>query len=311
MTPVDIHLIAAWSDLVLDDAGPFMLMCGLRPTEEERAALGRGFAAIRSAVLGEQVQDGLRSGVTVPDHLTDYLLGIAAGIEATGADRDPMSLVAGLVAGAARLQFGRAGNAGEAPSAAEVAARAGVAAADLATDGADLCRVVAAAAGVAASGWTAIPAPDGPAQADDRRLRSFITMLLAALEDAVGRQQDRPGRASCGAGAGDHRGRPFLAEMTFEFRGGPSAQARLSDMIDRMGTDLRIWPDDDSPAVTRYHLHTNRPAEVTAEIYALGTPFDLRIGSLEPPMSERGGTMDAAFHDREGRDQRRADFDAR
>jgi len=310
MTPVDVHLIAAWSDLVLDDAGPFMLMCGLRPTEQERAALGSGFAAIRSAVLGEQVRDGLRSGVTVPDHLTDYLLGIAAGIEATGADRDPMSLVAGLVAGAARLQFSRAGNAGEAPSAAEVAARAGVAAADLATDGADLCRVVAAA-GVAATGWTAIPAPDERAQADDRRLRSFITMLLAALEDAVGRQQDRPGRAGCGAGAGDHRGRPFLAEMTFEFRGGPSAQARLSDMIDRMGTDLRIWPDDDSPAVTRYHLHTNRPAEVTAEIYALGTPFDLRIGSLEPPMSERGGTMDAAFHDREGRDQRRADFDAR
>ena len=310
MTPVDVHLIAAWSDLVLDDAGPFMLMCGLRPTEQERAALGSGFAAIRSAVLGEQVQDGLRSGGTVPDHLADYLLGVAAGIEATGADRDPMSLVAGLVAGAARLQFSRAGSAGAEPSAAEVAARAGIAAADLATDGADLCRVVAAA-GVAASGWTAIPAPDDPAQADDRRLRSFVTMLLAALEDAVGRRQDRPGRAGCGAGAGDHRGRPFLAEMTFEFRGDRSAQARLSEMIDRMGTDLRIWPDDDSTAVTRYHLHTNRPAEVTAEIYALGTPFDLRIGSLEPPMSERGGTIDAAFHHREGRDQRRAEFDAR
>lgn len=311
MTPVDAHLIAAWGDLVLDDAGPFMLMAGGRPTEPERTALGRGFAAIRAAVLGEHVEAGLRRGATVPDHLADYLLGIAAGIEATGADRDPMSLVAGLVAGAARLQFSLAGNAGDGPSAAEVAARAGVAAADLASDGADLYRVVAAAAGAAASGWTEIPAQDAPAEVEDRRLRRLITVLLAALEDAVGRQQDRPGRAGCGAGAGDHRGRPFLAELTFEFRGDASAQARLSKTIDRMGTDLRIWPDDDSPAVARYHLHTNRPAEVTAEIYALGTPFDLRVGSLEPPLSERAGTMDAAFHDREGPGQRRADFDGR
>ncbi len=311
MTPVDAQLVAAWGERVLDDAGPVMLRCGLRPTDAERAALGRGFAAIRSAVLGEQVEQLPTHGGSVPDHLADYLLGIAAGIEATGADPDPMSLVTGLVAGAARLQFSRAGHPGDGTTAAEVVARAGVAAADLATDGADLGRVVAAAAGVAAGGWRPAQDCQDPAQAADRRLRSFLTVVLTALDDVVGRQNDQPDRAGCGAGPGDHRGRVFLAEVTFEFRGDPSAQAELSELIGRMGTDLRVWPDDESPAVIRYHLHTHHPAQVTAEIYALGTPFDLRIGSLEPPMSEHAGRMASAPHDREGRTNRRADFDAR
>lgn len=317
MIDVDVHLVTAWSDRLFDAARPVMRQWGVRPTDEELTAMGSGFAAIRIAVLGEHPSgDALdeRAGRR-PSAATDlerYLRGVAAGIEATGADRDPMSLVAGLVAGAARLQFDRAGRGAEEPSAAEAAARAGVAAADVATEGAPLARVTDVAAAVAAEGW-AFGVPDDPELVDDYRLRALIGMVLAALNDAVIAIQDRPQVAGCGATAGDHRGRTFLAEVTFEFRGAAAAQARLADSIGPMGTDLRVWPGSGDDGVTHYHLHTNHPAEVVGEIYALGTPFDLLIGSLEPPMSERSGRIDAGSghgwpDDRTG-EQGRADID--
>lgn len=297
MIEVDVHLVTAWGDRLFDAARPVMRHWGVRPTDEERTALGAGFAAIRIAVLGEHPPGGAlneRAG-RQPSAATDlerYLRGVAAGIEATGADRDPMSLVAGLVAGAARLQFDRAGRGGEEPSAAEAAARAGVAAADVATEGAPLARVTDVAAAVAAEGW-AFGVPDDPELVDDYRLRALIGMVLAALNDVVSAMQDGPQVAGCGATAGDHRGRTFLAEVTFEFRGAAAAQARLADSIGLMGTDLRVWPGSGDDGITHYHLHTNHPAEVVGEIYAMGTPFDLLIGSLEPPMSERSGRIDA------------------
>ncbi|MDQ2845287.1 MAG: hypothetical protein M3Y77_02810 [Actinomycetota bacterium] len=303
MTDVDVHLITAWTERVLDRRRPVLSRVGVRPSDDELIALGAGMAAIRAAVLGEHPEPAAVAGSTVAADLERYLRGLAAGVEATGADRDPMSLVAGLVAGAAQLQYSRAGTAGDQPSAAESAARAGVAAADLAADGADLARIVAVAAEVAMSGWSPGPQPDQHG-ADEQRLRVLIGMVLLALDEVAGRPDGRRAVAGCGAGAGEHRGRTFLAEVTFDFYGADQTQAQLAGSIARMGTDLRIWPDADV-GVTHYHLHSNHPAEVVAEVFAVGTPFELKIGTLEPPMSERGGTMGVNFDD-EGR----ADFDA-
>ncbi|MDQ6657057.1 MAG: hypothetical protein M3Z00_02275 [Actinomycetota bacterium] len=303
MTDVDVHLITAWTERVLDRRRPVLKHVGVRLSDDEQLALGAGMAAIRSAILGEHAEPVAVAGSTVAADLERYLRGLAAGVEATGADRDPMSLVAGLVAGAAQLQYSRAGTAGDQPSAAESAARAGVAAADLAADGAELARVVGAAAEVAMSGWS--PGPQADQQrADEQRLRVLIGMVLLALDEVARPAGGRGVVAGCGAAAGEHRGRRFLAEVTFDFYGADENQAQLAGSIVRMGTDLRVWPDGDG-GVTHYHLHTTHPADVVAEVFAVGTPFALRIGTLEPPMSERGGTMAANF-DQEGR----ADFDA-
>lgn len=299
---VDAHLIAAWAERVLNPARPVLRVPGVRPTERERSALGRGFAQLRAAVLGESLQQS--TGGQQPEndlenrdvatHLERYVVGIAAGIEATGADRDPMSLVAGLIAGAAALQYSRAGSMGDDPPAAELAARAGVAAADLAAEGADLARIVEAAAGVANSGWQLVQ-PAEPEQADEFRLRALIGMLLAALAQVVGRGDDDVAVAGCGAGPGDHSGRRFLAEVTFEFHGDAAARAALEQTLSTMGTDLRVWPAEDS---AQFHLHTVHPADVVGEVYAVGTPFDLRIGTLEPPLSVPHGRMDDDGSDR-------------
>jgi hypothetical protein len=224
----------------------------------------------------------------VATDLQRYLVGIAAGIEATGADRDPMSLVAGLIAGAAALQYNRAGSGGDDPSAAELASRAGVAAADLAADGADLARITETAAGVANSGWLLAP-PHDPALREEFRLRALIATVLAALAQVAGGADGEPEVAGCGAGPGEHSGRRFLAEVTFEFRGDATARSRLQQTLASMGTDLRVWPGEDR---ARFHLHTVHPADVVGEAYALGTPFDLRIGTLEPPLSVPHGRMD-------------------
>lgn len=288
-TAVDAHLVAAWAERVLNPARPVLRIPGTRPTDDERVALGAGFAQIRAAVLGEHVPE-VPAG-PAGDPSTDverYLRGIAAGIEATGADREPMSLVAGLVAGAAALQFSRAGHGGVESNAAELAARAGVAAADLATEGAGLSRIAEAAAGVAGAVWTPQAPPD-PASADDARLCSLIATVLAALAQVVGRGAPTTVVAGCGAGPGDHSGRRFLAEVTFQFHGDALARDRLEQTLAAMGTDLRVWPVEDR---AHYHLHTVHPADVVAEIYALGTPFDLRIGTLEPPLSVSHARMD-------------------
>lgn len=297
MTDVDVHLVTAWTERVLDRRRPMLKHLGVRPSGDELIALGAGMAAIRAAVLGEHPEPVAVVGTTVADDLERYLRGMAAGIEATGADRDPMSLVAGLVAGAAQLQYSRAGVAGGEPSTAESAARAGVAAADIAADGADLGRVVGVAAEVAMTGWSPGPQPDQQ-RTDEQRLRVLLGMVLLALDEVAGAPDGRRAVAGCGAAAGEHRGRTFLAEVTFDFYGADETHARVAGSIARMGTDLRVWPDDES-GVTHYHLHTNHPAEVIAEVFAAGTPFELKIGTLEPPMSERGGRMGPTFVDRD------------
>lgn len=294
---VDAHLVAAWAERVLDRGRPVLRVPGTRPTERERAALGAGFAQIRAAVLGEHIEEPPADpGTDAAADLERYLRGIAAGIEATGADRDPMSLVAGLVAGAAALQFSRAGSGQGESGAAEQAARAGVAAADLAADGADLSRITEAVAGVSSADLSFGAAAQD--SADESRLRALIATVLGALAQVVGPGGGPDQVAGCGAGAGEHSGRRFLAEVTFQFHGDASACDRLEQALSTMGTDLRVWPADGSAS---YHLHTVHPADVVAEVYAVGTPFDLRIGTLEPPLSVPPGRMDGEPLD-EGRD---------
>lgn len=292
---VDAPLISLWAQQVLNPTRPLLRVPGVRPTEQERAAIGAGFAALRAAVLGEHVEQpspGAEQAVgRALDAAADverYLVGTAAGIEATGADRDPISLVAGLIAGAAAVQFSTAGRVGDESSAAEFAARAGVAAADLAADGADLARIVEAAAAVANSGWVLSDAPQ-ERQTPSSRLRSLIGMVLAALARVVGAADAEVESAGCGAGPGEHGGRRFLAEITFEFRADAATRSRLAQTLTTIGTDLRVWPQQDHH---RFHLHSVYPAQVIDEIYALGTPFDLRIGTLEPALSAGPGTMD-------------------
>lgn len=280
MTEVDVQLIARWSERALDVARPEVRL--LRVTDDERRALGAGFAAIRAAVLGESPEPPDAQDASVAGDLRRYLAGIAAGIEATGADRDPMSLVTGLVTGAAHLQFSRGRSADGTPTAAEAATRAGMAAADLATDGAALDAVVDAVVEVLDGG---VPGSAGgePTRVGDRRLHALLVLVLDALrqvvvpDDGSGR-----GRAGCGAGADEHAGRRFLAEVTFRFAANPGTRQRLSDALDQLGTDLRSWPGPDADDTASYHLHTVHPGAVVEEIYAIGTPFDLRIGTLEP-----------------------------
>lgn len=280
MTEVDVQLIARWAERALDVQRPEVRL--LRVTDPERRALGAGFAAIRAAVLGESPSTADPGDTSVSGDLHRYLTGIAAGIEATGADRDPMSLVTGLVTGAAHLQFTRGRASEGAPTAAELATRAGMAAADLATDGAGLSAVVDAVVQVLDGGAPASVGGD-PATVGDRRLHALVLLVLDALRQVVV-PDDGSGRAraGCGAGADEHGGRRFLAEVTFRFAANPGTRQRLSGALEQLGTDLRSWPGPDADDTASYHLHTVHPGAVVEEIYAVGTPFDLRIGTLEP-----------------------------
>jgi hypothetical protein len=196
-------------------------------------------------------------------------------------DSGAMELAAGLNAGAAALlgevrssayAAGREWRHAE-PTAAESARQAGVAAAELVVDGADLHDVADAAAGVAMSGWR-IGLPHDPADRIEYRARGLVGLVLAALEIQTRAPEPPAVPASCGALPGQNLGRPFAAEITFSM-GLETAEIRsLSTDLAQLSTEVTVWPGGQWP---RFHLHTDRAGDVVGQVYAYGTPFDLVI----------------------------------
>ena len=244
------------------------------------------FAAVHAAVLGDALPSQPQPGDDgdAGAGLEHYLFGLATGIEATGADREPISLVTGLIAREARLQFHRAGAAARGVSAASSPPRGSRPHADAAGDGADLAGVAAAAAGV---GF--LRAGQQDSTGTDARLGGLIALLLVTLQDVVVPDRRRDQTAGCGAEPGAPGGRQFLAEVTFGFGGTEQAADTLVQNLERMGTDLKVWGEEQD---LRFHLHTVDPGAVVTEAYALGTVFDLRIGTLEPPPDSSIGDAD-------------------
>ena len=71
--------------------------------------------------------------------------------------------------------------------------------------------------------------------------------------------------------------------MTIGISGPAQLVQQVTEAIGGLGTDLRVWADQQA-ALTGVHLHTVQPGTVISEVYAITTPFDLRIASLEPPL---------------------------
>lgn len=306
MSAVDVELVAQWAARVLEPDHPTVLLRHLTP--QHLAALGTGFSAVRAAVLGEDLSTFEQDldagedpdGALEPEQdavsiaLYGYLVGIAAGIAATGADREPTSLVAGLVTGAAQLRFswpiaGRFG-------AVDLADRVGLAAADMSGEGADLDQVVRAVDDTVQAMLLGDVTPESVAEYaaaghteadDDRRLRGIIQGILAALRYVVAptvgsdrTRRDADGRGGC-------RPRRFLAEVCFTVDGPASVHQRIARTLDAHGTAVECRSHEVED-VRDYHLHTMHPGAVVSEIYAIATPFGLRIDSTEPPLD---GTM--------------------
>lgn len=308
MSAVDVELIAQWAARVLEPDRPVVLLRDL--SRQHRAALGTGFSAVRAAVLGEDLttfeldldarDPSDEDDAVEPEQdaisvaLYGYLVGIAAGIAATGADREPTSLVAGLVTGAAQLRFSwpiaaRFG-------AVDLADRVGLAAADMSGEGADLDQVVRAVDDTVQAMLMGDPTPEpapGPGAAghseagDDRRLRGIIQGILGALRDVVAPATgwdrvpaDRGDRGAC-------RPRRFLAEVRFTVDGPASVHQRIARTLEAHGTAVECRPSA-AEDVRDYHVHTVHPGAVVSEIYAIATPFGLTIDSTEPPLD---GTM--------------------
>ncbi|MEJ7650396.1 MAG: hypothetical protein WKF57_15390 [Nakamurella sp.] len=303
MSAVDVELISQWAARVLEPDRPTVLLRQL--TAQQRAAVGTGFSAVRAAVLGEDLttfEQDLDAGDgalepeqdTVSVALYGYLVGIAAGIAATGADREPTSLVAGLVTGAAQLRFSwpiaaRFG-------AVDLADRVGLAAADMSGEGADLDQVVRAVDDTVQAMVMSDPTPErvvghgsaGTTEADDdRRLRGILQGILGALRDVVAPTtgwdrvpSGRDDRSAC-------RPRRFLAEVRFTVDGPAAVHQRIAVTLAAHGTAVECRPSAVED-VRDYHVHTVHPGVVVSEIYAIATPFGLTIDSTEPPLD---GTM--------------------
>jgi len=306
MTALDVELVRRWFDRLRRQDLSVIAYWGVRPTAQELAALDEGGAGIDLAV-----RDLPRSSsvieLTEPAALMlrDYLSGFAAGVSETrrllaidvsvdpvidlmggldpgAATGGALALAAGLNAGAAALTEPagsrhpmqlRPGGA----TAAESARSAGVAAAELVVDGAQLHRVAALAAGAAINGWR-IGLPDDPAERVDYRAKALVGMLLIALELEC-RDPLPPARpAACGALPGENRGTAFLAEITCTMHVDAETMGTLTGELGRLCREVTIWPTDGSPA---FHLHTDRPGEVIEQLYASGVPFDLQITRLD------------------------------
>ncbi|NNG37169.1 hypothetical protein [Nakamurella aerolata] len=157
------------------------------------------------------------------------------------------------------------------------------------------------------------------------RLRVLLRAVAVALSRAAGAEVAPP-RAGCGAEPGSPGGRAFLAELTFSVDTagrGDALVAALQDALDPLGTDLRVWyaPGTDAnerntaPAAdaksgrgsrvhqaagqnqsgqnqsgaVAFHLHTTRPGEAITQVYALTTPFELSVRTLEPALHPSDG----------------------
>ncbi len=300
MAALDADLVRRWFDRLLRQDESVVAYWGVRPTVQEIAALDEGSAGIDCALRDlPRSAPVIRLTETPARLIRDYLAGFAAGISETRrllADEPPvgltgvldpgaeaegaLALAAALNAGAAALDdavLGARLSAGSAASAAESARSAGVAAAELVVDGADLHRVAASAAGQAVNAWRS-GVPTDPGQHVDYRTKALVGMLLVALELEC-RDPLPPARpAACGARPGENRGAAFLAEITCTMHADAETMATLTGELNRLCRDVAIWPTDRSP---EFHLHTDRPGEVIEQLYASGMPFDLQITRLD------------------------------
>ncbi|MBM9469558.1 hypothetical protein [Nakamurella leprariae] len=205
----------------------------------------------------------------------------AAGAPEDDGSAPSMALVAGLIAGAAALQDSLGGwsppeTPKAEPTAAEVARLAGVTAAELAVDGADLAAIAAQAAGTAVLGWT-VGVPGDARALTEYRTRGLIGMLLIALQQASRAPEPPAEPASCGAGPGEHRGSAFDAEIGFEIRCEDPERDTLIAELQPLAQEVRVWS---SNGVHAFHVHTRRPGEVISLAYASGMLFDLEITAL-------------------------------
>lgn len=302
MTALDVDLVHRWFDRLRRHDRSVIAYWGVRPTAQELAAFDEGAAGIDLAIRDLPRPAPVTELTEVAALMVrDYLTGFAAGISETrrllGIDRfddlpadlldgfDPgagisggLALAAGLNAAAAALDGTdrRSGRIVPGSSAADSARSAGVAAAELVVDGADLHRVAALAAGAAINGWR-IGLPDDPDELADYRAKALVGMLLVALELECREPLPPAQPAACGALPGENRGTAFLAEITCTMQVDGETMAVLTGELARLCREVAIWPTDGSPA---FHLHTDRPGEVIEQLYASGMPFDLQITRL-------------------------------
>jgi len=212
---------------------------------------------------------------------TDTGADMAAGGQPIG-DPGSLALVAGLNAGAAALYseyaptgYRPAGPSGAAePTAAESARLAGVSAAELVVDGADLHQIAGAAAGVA-RGWR-VGLPENAQEQADYRVRALVGLLLVALEHVTREPEPAAEPASCGAGPGENAGHSFPAEVTFQIGVEPGSARSLAAELRALADEVAVWVSGDGSWYT-FHVHTDRPGEVVGQVYAYGTAFDLQI----------------------------------
>lgn len=284
MSDVDAELIARWAAGVLDERRP---RGGLGLLDERgRAVLGSGLAAIHAAVAAEDLtaleQSGPPAGTDDPVLVAvhGYLLGVAQGIAATGADREPTSLVAGLVTAAARLRF--AWPDASPLGAVDRAERIGLTAADLVGEGADLLELMRGIDDTMTATLHAWLQDTGDADAldgPDFRLITIITDVLSVLGDLVVAAADdtAPGLL------GGCRPRRFLAEVSFTVDGSSSVHLRVSRALEDHGTSV-THTHADAENVRRYHVHTVQAGTLVSEVYGITTPFDLTIQTTEPPL---------------------------
>jgi len=253
----------------------------------------------------EYAQDPHReSTVTRPTELAarmlrSYLGAVAAGVAETRrtlawtdaddtaggqpiGDPGSLALVAGLNAGAAALYseyvttaYRPAGLSGAPePTAAESARLAGVSAAELVVDGADLHQIAGAAAGVA-RGWR-VGLPENAQEQADYRVRALVGLLLVALEHVTREPEPASEPASCGAGPGENAGHSFPAEITFQIGVEQGSARSLATELRGLADEVAVWVSGDGSWYT-FHVHTDRPGEVVGQVYAYGTAFDLQI----------------------------------
>ena len=243
MTSLDADLVRRWFGLLRDAEQPVMPHWGIVPTRQEEIVLVDGETQLRAALDDDELPLSLPPGsiTEIPAlMLQRYLHALAAGMASTRRvfaatveglqdetaegvpDSGAMELAAGLNAGAAALLGEIRSSAYAAglewrsaePTAAEAARQAGVAAAEMVVDGADLHDVADTAAGVAMTGWQ-IGLPHDPADRIEYRARGLVGLVLAALEIQTRAPEPPAVPASCGALPGQNLGHPFAAEITF------------------------------------------------------------------------------------------------
>ncbi len=300
MTSFDAELVHLWFRRALDSDDPLMPFWGIRPTDEESSVILEGMEMVLAAVAdAEPGRSVVRPTELAARMLRSYLSAVAAGVAETrrtlagaGAemptggvptgDAGSLALVAGLNAGAAALYsefvstaYRPSGPFGASePTAAEFARLAGVSAAELVVDGADLHQIAGAAAG-AARGWR-VGLPQNAGERADYRVRALVGLLLVALE-RVTREPEPPAEpASCGAGPGQNAGHTFPAEITFQIGLDPDTAGALVAELRGLADEVTVWASGEG-SWQRFHVHTDRSGEVIGQAYAYGTPFDLQV----------------------------------